>query len=88
MIPVPGKKLIGSSSTYPRADVYGYNFPEDRLKTKILGVSSTIHQTFVKHKHTLISLLRLCPGDRANSFDSVRCLLLVCPRIRQLRATP
>ena len=38
MIPVL-RKLV--SSTHPRADVYSYNFPNDRLLIKFLGASST-----------------------------------------------
>ncbi len=36
--------------------------------------------------HTLISLFRLRAGDHPNSADWGRCLLLVCQRIRQVRA--
>jgi len=51
------------------ADVYSYNFPEDRPLTKALGEYKTPPPYHFNDEALFLSILCLSAGDRANGID-------------------
>ena len=75
--------IISVFTLTTHADVYSYNFPDDRPFTKAIGEYKTPPPCYLNDETVFLSILCLSAGDRANGIDWGRHLLLVCGRIRQ-----